>query len=86
LAVAVVGLLFERGWNVKHVALAYLAMLLGHAVCLGFGGLWLAFTIGPASAFMKGVLPFLVGGLIKSALAVGTILVVDRFLGKGRAH
>lgn len=78
LAAAVVGLLFERGWNVKKIALAFFAMLLGHVVCLGFGGLWLAFTIGPASAFMKGVLPFLVGGLIKSALAVGTILVVDQ--------
>lgn len=85
LAVAVVGLLFERGWNVKNIALAYLAMLLGHAVCLGFGGLWLAFTIGPASAFMKGVLPFLIGGFIKSALAVGTILIIDRFLRKDYA-
>lgn len=86
LAVAVVGLLFERGWNVKHVALAFLAMLLGHAVCLGFGGLWLALTIGPADAFLKGVLPFLVGGIIKSALAVGTILVADRFLSADHAH
>ena len=85
LAVAVVGLLFERGWNVKNIALAYFAMLLGHAVCLGFGGLWLAFTIGPASAFMKGVLPFLIGGFIKSALAVGTILIIDRFLRKDLA-
>jgi len=85
LAVAVVGLLFERGWNVKNIALAYFAMLLGHAVCLGFGGLWLAFTIGPASAFMKGVLPFLIGGFIKSALAVGTILIIDRFLRKDHA-
>ncbi|MGK0524695.1 MAG: biotin transport system substrate-specific component [Pseudomonadales bacterium] len=86
LAVAVVGLLFERGWNTKRIAFAFLAMLLGHIVCLGFGGLWLAFTIGPESAFLKGVLPFLLGGVIKSALAVGTILVVDRFLGQGRAH
>ena len=86
LAVAVVGLLFERGWNVKNVALAFLAMLLGHAVCLGFGGLWLALTIGPADAFLKGVLPFLVGGIIKSALAVGTILVADRFLSADHAH
>lgn len=70
----------------KNVALAFLAMLLGHAVCLGFGGLWLALTIGPADAFLKGVLPFLVGGIIKSALAVGTILVADRFLSADHAH
>ncbi|MBQ0832876.1 biotin transporter BioY [Marinobacter sp.] len=81
LAVAVVGLLFERGWNTHNIVLAFLAMLLGHAVCLGFGGAWLALTIGPEKAFLKGVLPFLLGGVIKSALAVGTILVVDRFLG-----
>jgi len=86
LAVAVVGLLFERGWNVKKIVLAFLAMLLGHTVCLGFGGAWLALTIGPESAFMKGVLPILLGGVIKSALAVGTILVVDRFLGADKAH
>jgi biotin transport system substrate-specific component len=86
LAVAVVGLLFERGWNTKHIVLAFLAMLLGHTVCLGFGGSWLALTIGPADAFIKGVLPFLVGGIMKSALAVGTILVADRFLGADRAH
>lgn len=85
LAVAVVGLLFERGWNTKNIVLAFLAMLLGHAVCLGFGGLWLAFTIGPVSAFLKGVLPFLIGGLLKSALAVVTILIADRFLRKGHA-
>lgn len=85
LAVAVVGLLFERGWNVKHLALAFLAMLLGHAVCLGFGGLWLAFTIGAESALLKGVLPFLLGGVIKSALAVATILIIDRLLRKDHA-
>lgn len=83
LAVAVVGLLFERGWNTKSIVLAFLAMLLGHIVCLGFGGAWLAFTIGPEKAFLKGVLPFLLGGVIKSALAVGTILVADRILGSG---
>lgn len=86
LAAAVVGLLFERGWNTKHIVLAFLAMLLGHTVCLGFGGSWLALTIGPEKALLKGVLPFLLGGVIKSALAVGTILVADRFLGAGQAR
>ncbi|MGO1501364.1 MAG: biotin transporter BioY [Marinobacter sp.] len=84
LAVAVVGWLFERSWNTKNIALAFVAMLLGHTVCLGFGGLWLGFTIGPEKAFLKGVLPFLLGGVIKSALAVGTILAIDRFLHSGR--
>lgn len=82
LAAALVGLLFTRGWNTKHLKLAFLAMLLGHAVCLGFGGLWLAFTIGPTDAFFKGVLPFILGGVIKSAFAVATVAVVDRFIGK----
>lgn len=85
-AVALVGLLSERGWNAKHTALAFLAMLLGHAVCLGLGGFWLALTIGPADAFIKGVLPFLLGGVIKSALAVATIFAADRFLGAARAR
>jgi len=86
LAVAATGFLVERGWNTKNLALAFLAMLLGHAICLGFGGLWLAFTIGPESAFVKGVLPFLVGAIIKSALVVATIFVVARFVGNGHGR
>jgi biotin transport system substrate-specific component len=86
LAVAAVGLLVERGWDAKNVVLAFLAVLLGHVICLGFGGIWLAFTIGPAKAFMKGVLPFLIGGVLKSAFVVATMIVADRFLGNDRVR
>lgn len=86
LAVALVGLLFARGWDTKHLKLAFIAMLLGHVVCLGFGGIWLAFTIGPADAFLKGVLPFLLGGVIKSALAVATVVFVNRFTGQSASR
>lgn len=82
LAVATVGWLSERGWNLDRIVMAFLAMLLGHAICLGFGGTWLAFTIGPVDAFAKGVLPFVPGGIIKSVLVVVTIAGLYRVLGK----
>lgn len=82
LAVALVGWLVEHGWNQMRIALAFAAMLLGHAVCLGFGGTWLAFTIGPVSALEHGVLPFLLGGVIKSALAVAVMVAASRVLGR----
>lgn len=80
-AVAAVGLLAQRGWYAKNVALAFVTMIMGHVICLGFGGLWLAFTIGPASALVKGVFPFLIGGVIKSALVVATLIIADRLPG-----
>lgn len=81
LATALAGWLVERGWTVDRPALAFVAMLLGHAVCLGVGGAWLALTIGPVDALTKGVLPFLVGGAIKSALVVATMVAVHRLRG-----
>lgn len=87
LAVALVGWLVENGWNQNRISLAFTAMLLGHAVCLGFGGAWLALTIGPIDALKSGVLPFLVGGVLKSALAVAVMRATSRFLdGSNRDH
>ena len=80
LAVALVGWLVAHGWNHQRILMAFAAMLLGHAVCLGFGGAWLAFTIGPVDALERGVLPFLPGGVIKSALAVAVLVATSRFL------
>ena len=66
LAAALTGWLAQRGWNGTHVFRAFLAMLAGTALCLLFGATWLAFTIGAEKALAHGVMPFLIGGVIKS--------------------
>lgn len=78
LAVVVVALLAERGWNSRHLLLAFMAMALGHLICLTVGGAWLASDIGVGPALRSGVLPYLPGGIIKSVLGVATIAVVQQ--------
>ena len=46
----VAGFLAERGWNGHRVALAFLAMLAGNALCLLLGAAWLSLMIGVGSA------------------------------------
>lgn len=73
LAGALTGWLVERGWNSTKVLHAFLAMLAGTALCLLFGAAWLSFTIGAEKAIIHGVMPFLLGGLLKSV--VGAIVL-----------
>lgn len=73
LSAVVTGWLAEKGWNGNRPVLAFVSMLLGNLVCLGFGGAWLAVMIGTKEAFMSGVLPFLVGALLKSGLAAALL-------------
>ncbi|RWN17839.1 MAG: biotin transporter BioY [Mesorhizobium sp.] len=71
---ALVGWLAERGWNGKRVMLAFVAMLLGNLACLVLGTAWLAVMIGAEQAVTFGFLPFIVGGLLKSALGAATLM------------
>ena len=70
---ALVGWLAERGWNGNQVLLAFAAMVLGNLACLVLGTAWLAAMIGAEQAITFGFLPFLVGGLLKSALGAATL-------------
>lgn len=85
LVAALTGWLAERGWNGKRPVLAFLAMTVGNAICLALGGLWLAATIGPQDAFTFGVLPFLVGGLFKSALGAAFLYALSRGMAATRS-
>ncbi|MGE0210303.1 MAG: biotin transporter BioY [Parvibaculaceae bacterium] len=76
IAGAVVGWLAERGWNGHRVVLAFLAMLLGNALCLVVGGAWLATLIGLEKAILLGVAPFILGGILKSALGAAVLKAV----------
>ncbi len=68
LVAALTGWLAERGWNGERVILAFLAMLAGNALCLVLGAAWLAVGIGIEQAIIYGVTPFVIGGVLKSAL------------------
>ena len=70
---ALVGWLAERGWNGNRVGFAFLAMVLGNLLCLVIGTVWLAAIIGAKEAIVSGFLPFIVGGLLKSALGAATL-------------
>lgn len=78
LAAALTGWLAEHGWNGKRVLLAFAAMLAGNALCLILGGAWLAVLTGPEKAIALGVLPFLTGGLVKSALGAALLKATSR--------
>lgn len=73
---ALVGWLAERGWNGNRVVLAFAAMLLGNLACLVLGTIWLAAMIGTEQAITFGFLPFIVGGVLKSALGAATLMAL----------
>jgi biotin transport system substrate-specific component len=72
-AAYVTGLLAERGWDRRYLTAAA-AMALGSLVILAGGWAWLALTFRTgAEAFRLGVAPFLVGDVIKIALAAAAL-------------
>jgi len=73
---AIVGWLAERGWNGNRMLLAFLAMLIGNALCLVLGAAWLSALIGVEKAVLLGVAPFVLGGILKSALAAAVLRVL----------
>ena len=70
---ALTGYLAERGWNGSRVALAFVSFIAANLLCLAIGALWLSSLIGIEKAVAFGVTPFLVGGLIKSALGAAIL-------------
>jgi biotin transport system substrate-specific component len=71
-AAFVVGLLAERGWDRRFMTAAAM-MAIGSIVILLGGWTWLARFISPALAWDMGVAPFLVGDVIKIALAAAVL-------------
>jgi len=78
LVAALMGWMAERNWTSGPVVKPFLVMLSGNALCLAIGGAWLAALIGPQKALDFGVTPFLLGGVLKSALASGLIKAAAR--------
>ena len=79
LAAALVGFLAERGWTAEgKLFKSFVAMLLGNAFILAFGGAWLAAMIGVSDAIQFGVVPFILGAIVKSALATASVEATRR--------
>jgi biotin transport system substrate-specific component len=72
-AAFITGLLAERGWD-KRFLTAAAAMFLGSLVILLSGWAWLSLWFMPASvALHEGVIKFLVGDVVKIALAAAAL-------------
>lgn len=74
---AFVGLLAERGLT-RNPFVSFAVMILGNALCLALGASWLANMVGLEKAWTFGVAPFIIGGVLKSALAAATIELLRR--------
>jgi biotin transport system substrate-specific component len=51
-------------------------MLLGHALILSLGVAWLAYLLGWQKAITVGLTPFLLGSVLKSALAAAIVNIL----------
>ena len=69
----------ERGWLDRFV-LALGAFVAGSALILACGFSRLAMFIGPESAWSFGVVPFLLGGLLKAAVAAALVSPTRRLI------
>jgi biotin transport system substrate-specific component len=78
LAAALTGWLAEHGWNGAHPLRAFAAMALGNGLCLVLGTAWLATLIDPQKAIALGFLPFIAGGVVKSALGAALLKAFGR--------
>lgn len=54
------------------------AAIAAHVLILALGGAWLATQVGSSVALEKGVLPFILGGAIKSAIAAALAYAIGR--------
>jgi biotin transport system substrate-specific component len=73
------GLLAERGWDRRFMT-SVLAMVLGHALIFVCGVAWLAILIGLERAVQVGFMPFVLGTVIKTALAAISLPIAWKYV------
>lgn len=85
-AAAITGALAERGFTRTPLAM-FAAMLSGSVIIFGLGLAQLANFVPAGSLLSAGLLPFIPGDLIKSAIAAGVFPLVWKLVGRfgGRA-
>ncbi|RWO52423.1 biotin transporter BioY [Mesorhizobium sp.] len=72
---AIVGWAADCGWD-RHPVKLFNAMLVAEIVMMAMGFAWLALLIGPEKSWQFGVVPFIVGDLIKVGLAASLVPAV----------
>jgi biotin transport system substrate-specific component len=77
----VVGRLAEIGWD-RCVGTTILAMLAGEIVLYTFGVCWLAIMANIRTALVVGLYPFIVGDILKIALAAAVLPAGWKLLGR----
>ncbi len=73
---ALVGLLTEKGADGDRPVAAFLLHLCANVLCLALGWAWLAGLIGSEAAWVGGVAPFILGAVLKSALAAAALKLI----------
>ncbi|WP_027487130.1 biotin transporter BioY [Allorhizobium undicola] len=71
--VVLVGFLAQQGWTGRRVVSSFIAHFSANLLCLLIGWAWLAGIMGAEKAFFAGVAPFMVGAVLKSALAAALL-------------
>jgi biotin transport system substrate-specific component len=78
-AVFIVGWFAQRGADRSPLQL-FVTMLVAAGAVLALGYVWLATIVGPQAAWTAGVLPFLLGDLLKVAIAALAVPAGNRLL------
>ena len=81
LAVGAMGWMVERGWG-EGALRRTVALSVGTVVPLAAGVAWLATLIGFERALVAGLLPFLVGAVVKQALAYAVVAAAEGALAR----
>jgi biotin transport system substrate-specific component len=83
IAAALVGFLAERGFD-RSFPRMLAATLLGSAVILVLGVLWLSTFLGMEKAVALGLTPFIIGDIIKATLAALAFPLAWKLIGRGK--
>ncbi|MEG8098739.1 biotin transporter BioY [Candidatus Liberibacter brunswickensis] len=75
IAAMLVGWLVELGWS-KRLFTSFVCMLIGNFVIIVFGVAYLSTFVGYKHALVVGAVPFILGSIIKSALAAVTLKLI----------
>ncbi len=75
---ALAGYLANKGWTGSHVVKSFLAHFSANILCLAIGGTWLGYLIGAEKGLALGVTPFILGAVLKSALAAALLMALAR--------
>jgi biotin transport system substrate-specific component len=77
-----VGWLAEKDWTGDNIVRSFMAHLAANALSLVVGGAYLAWLIGAEKGWLLGVAPFILGGVLKSALAAAVLKGIRIYSGR----